>query len=69
MRSGERRGCRPPASSIVATIETKLRQLAFSARGAGLAIDFPIPALSTHIWAMVARDLASRTIKSTLGNS
>ena len=63
MRSGERRGCRCPAPSIVVTIETKLRQLAFSTRGAGLAIDFSIPSLSALVHAMLARDLASRTVE------
>ena len=45
MRSGAHRGCRCPAPSIVVTIETKLRQLAFSARAAGLTPDFSVPVL------------------------
>ncbi len=67
MRSREYRGRQPPAPSIVVTIETKLRQLAFSARAAGVTIDFAIPALSAYVEAMLARDLASRTIESALG--
>ena len=68
-RCGRRayRGRQPPAPSIVVTIETKLRQLAFSARAAGVTIDFAIPALSAYVEAMLARDLASRTIESALG--
>jgi hypothetical protein len=67
MEAGAYRGCRPPAASIVATITMKLRQLGFSAQEAGLPMAFTVPALSAYVQAMIARELASSTIASTLG--
>ena len=67
MEAGAYHGCRAPAASIVATITMKLRQLGFSAQEAGLPMAFTVPALSAYVRGMIARELASSTIASTLG--
>jgi len=66
MKAGVRRGCPAPAPSIVVSTEETLRQLAFSAREAGLRTDFSSPSLSAYVHALIARGVASSTLGSAL---